>query len=281
MSMTESSNSGDHETTPEELDADAFQTQLAILREENERLREEYARAQQTSYRRTAVALGAVGGVAVALGFLLPDVRDVLFVLGAIGVFGGILTWYLTPERVLTVSVSESIYSAVAANGTQIQRELGLQSTPIYIPTADTVRLFLPQQREFELPDSLTDGFLTDQATRGVALTPSGQALLAEFERAQASPDTSSLQATATYLSDAVVEQFEIADSVSVVENNSENRIVITVEGAAFGSVNNFDHPVVSILACGLAQAHNAPLAVEPIDETTVAFETDVPSISP
>jgi len=277
--MSSSQQSNDHESPPAELNADEIRTQLAVLREENERLREEYARAQQTSYRKTALALAVVGLGAVATGMLLSGIRDVLFVIGAIGVFGGILTWYLTPERVLTVSVSDSLYTALAANGERLRDELGLQTTPVYVPSADGVRLFFPQQSEFTLPDTLTTVFLTDDANRGVSLTPSGQALLADLERTQPTTSTDSLQATATQLGDALVEQFEIADAVSVGDSDDNDQLVVTIDGAAFGPVTSFDHPAVSVIACGLATAHEAPLAVQPVDETTVAFELDVPPL--
>lgn len=277
MSSSQQSNLDDQSTA--ELDADEVRTQLAVLREENERLREEYARARQTSYRKTATALAVVGVAAVAAGFLVGGVREVLFVIGAIGMFGGILTWYLTPERVLTVTVSDSLYTALAANGQQLRDELGLQTTPVYVPSPDGVRLFHPQQSDFDLPEELTDVFVTDDATRGVSLTPSGQALLEEFERAQATSPGQSPHAAATQLGDALVEQFEIADAVSVGDSSDDDRLVITIEGAAFGSVTSFDHPAVSVLACGLASTQDAPLAVRPIDETTVAFELDVPPL--
>lgn len=132
------------DTDDNDLDQEALATQLEILRDENERLREEYARAKQTSYRRAAIALAAIGCFSVLFGIVLNGVRDVLFVLGAIGIFGGVLTWYLTPERVLTVSVNDSLYAAHAANGARLRDELGLQQTPVYTPSVDGVRLVLP-----------------------------------------------------------------------------------------------------------------------------------------
>jgi len=275
MSATEPRDAND---TIEELDAEELRTQLAILREENERLRDEYARARQTSYRRTAAALAGIGVLAVALGGLLIGVREVLFVIGAIGLFGGILTWYLTPERVLTVGVSESIYTALAANGAQLREELGLQPTTVYTSVGSGVRAFLPQQQEFTLPDEQTGVFQTeDDASRGITLTPAGDALVTEFEQMQTEPTLNSLREAAVQFGDALVEQFEIADAVTVTESTSDDRVVVTIEDPAFGSLTSFDHPAVSILACGLARTQDDPILVDPIDDTTVAFETGTP----
>lgn len=273
MSNTPKSSTSDER--PEESDLEAVRTQLAVLQEENERLRTEYVRARQSSYRRTAAALLGVGVIAFLAGGLLSGVRDVLIVLGAIGVFGGILTWYLTPERVLTVGVSESVYDAVASNGAQIREELGLQAISVYLPTSDGPRLFVPQHQEFSIPDSVDSVFLTEtEAARGVALTPSGQRLVAELDRTRTGPAPDSLRAAVSQLGDAVVEQFEVADAVRVAESTADDRVVVTIEGAAFDGLSDFDHPVVSVLACGLAQTQDTPITVTHVDDTTVAFET-------
>lgn len=275
--MSATQHDDDTEGSTDELDADALRTQLAVVKEENERLREEYARARQTSYRRTALALVGVGLAAVVAGVVLTNVREVLLVIGAIGVFGGVLTWYLTPERVLTVGIAESIYTSHAANGRQLRDELGLQDTHVYVPSQAGVWLFLPAHREFALPDDLTGGFQLPDETRGVALTPAGRTLYDEFDAAAQLTSADSRRETATQLGDAVVEQFEIADAVSIDESSDGDRIVVAIDDVAFGSVTDFDHPVVSVLACGLADTHNEAIVAERIDDTTVAFDFDRP----
>lgn len=263
------------ETEHDDEPADeADQSRLQALQAENDRLRREYARAKQTTYRRTAGLLAAVGVIACLIGLVLPDVRDVLFVVGAIGVFGGILTAYLTPERVLTIDVSESVHAALASNGASIRQELGLQQTAIYVPDGDAVRLFVPQHREFDLPDDFTGVFLAeDAATRGVAFTPAGLGLIREFERAQTAPTPNSLASAVEHVGDAAVEQFEIADTVTVDADVDDERVVVSVEGSAFGPLTEFDHPVVSVLGCGAALALDKPLRIEWVDDATVALE--------
>lgn len=251
-----------------------LRTQIAVLREENQRLREEYSRARKASYRRSASALLGVGCIAVLAGILLTGVRDVLIVLGAIGIFGGILTWYITPDRVLTVAVSESVYQAAAANGDRLREELGLQSRTIYAPTETSVRVIVPQHQSFEVPESISSLFLTaDGSSRGIALTPTGVALVAEAKQMQQANPSQSLLGAVQQWGDAVVEQFEIADAVTVAESSSENRVVVSVDGSSFGDLTEFDHPVVSVLGCGLAETQESPIEVNHIDEATVAFE--------
>lgn len=275
--MSETQSTDGAEESPADMDADALRTQLAVVREENERLREEYARARRTSYRRTASALVLIGLAAISGGVILTGVREVLFVVGAIGVFGGILTWYLTPERVLTVGVAESVYSALAANGRRLQEELGLQETLVYVPSQTGSWLFLPAHHDVSLPDELTGGFQLLEDSRGVALTPTGRALYDEFTAASSRSSPSSRRVVATQLGDALVEQFEIADAVTVDESAEADRLVVSIDGVAFGSLTEFDHPAVSVLACGLAETQDVPVVVEQVDDSTVAFEFDTP----
>jgi len=96
----------DNPEQPEYADrVEELETVVDALEAENTRLRTDYAR-RKSSYRKTALALAAIGALAVLGGIGLPDVRAVLFVTGSIGLFGSAMTWYLTPERVVPIAVS-------------------------------------------------------------------------------------------------------------------------------------------------------------------------------
>jgi hypothetical protein len=111
-----------------------LRTQLRLLAEENEQLRDSYARAKQTQYRRTALGLAALGCLGVAGGVLVAGASDVLFVLGGIGLFGGLLTYYLTPEQFVAADVGRAVYSVLAANEAALVDELGLSDRRVYVP---------------------------------------------------------------------------------------------------------------------------------------------------
>jgi hypothetical protein len=161
-----------------------LETLTDVLRAENDRLRTDYARARKTSYRRTGAALVAIGVVAVVGGVILPDVRAVLFVTGAIGLFGGVMTWYLTPSRVVPIGVSESLYDAATTTLTGLRDELGLQPITVYIPVSDRTRGFVPRDREYEVPADATHAFLTDApGSQGLTFAPSGERLAEEVDR--------------------------------------------------------------------------------------------------
>ncbi|ELZ75696.1 hypothetical protein C456_06083, partial [Haloferax volcanii DSM 14919] len=170
-------------------DPDADRAELAGLRRENVRLRQRYEALREGQYRRTAVALAALGVAGLLGGALFPPVRETLVVLGAIGLFAAAVTRYLSPERFIPVGVGSSVFGAHAGNHAAVVDELGLQDATVYVPDADrdSVRLFVPEHRAYALPDAeaLRDTFVVtdDELARGVAFDPSGGGLFDEFER--------------------------------------------------------------------------------------------------
>lgn len=257
---------------PEEITA-----QLELLAEENRRLRAEYARARQVSYRRAAVGLGVLGLAALAGGVLFPVARTVLFVLAGIGLFAGVVTYYLTPERLVPATVGERVYAAFATSLSDLVADLGLSEARVYVPTDATsddltaaVRLFVPQSATYDLPTAaeLRGTFVVSDSERrrGVALRPTGDPLYAEFERAASQvPETPEPLLDA--LVDALANQFELVETARVdvdVGSDGENRrATVAVAGSAYGAIDRFDHPVVSLLATGLADRLDRPIRVE------------------
>lgn len=266
----------------DELDTEELKEQIELLRDENRRLREEYVRARHVNYRRTGFGLGLAGLVAVVGGVAFPAARTVLLILGAIGVFGGILTYFLTPERVVPTSVGQSVYAAFSRTGTSLRDELGLRGEAVYVPMeagSESVRLFLPQFRRYVLPDDedLTATFVApgDERSRGVALVPTGVGLLDEFERAvdgrSADPDTVTSQ-----LCDALTEQFELVRNAAMEVDPDGGRITVRTSGVAYGQPADFDHPAASLLGAGLARRLDRPVTVEvtPGDDSGVYLVT-------
>jgi len=250
----------------EDLSREELAAQLELLREQNRRLRREYARTKRATYRRTALGLFLVGVLAVAGGVVMPTSQTVLFALGGIGVFAGVLTWYLTPERFVAASVGEGVFESVAAVGDRLVGELGLTDDRVYVPrdAPGRVSLFVPQRSDYQVPpDGALDALflVTDDPTqRGIAVRPTGQALFAEFERALSGELASPPATLADQLVDGLVEQFEIASSARV--DVESGRVAVGVAGSVYGDVDRFDHPIASFLATGLARGLETPVMV-------------------
>lgn len=264
--------SGETETEAEATaEASELAAQVDVLQEENQRLREEYARARRTQYRRTALALAAIGVLATLGGVALPASRTVLLALGGTGLFAAALTRYLTPEQFISASVGEGIYGSLAATEAALVTELGLQDERLYLPGLETpngvsIRLFVPQQSEYKRPDPsaldtvfvLTD----DEAERGVALHPSGGPLFNEFRRTLSGTLADEPDTLATQLADGLVEQFELARSATP-ERTDDEQVTFAISGSAYGAVDRIDHPVASFLGVGIATGLERAVTVE------------------
>lgn len=264
------------EQTPERTDE--LVAQLETLRQENSRLRDEYARAKQTAYRRTSGALAGLGVIAGLAAVVFPTLRRLLIVLAAIGVFGGVLTRFLTPERVVTAGVSDSIYTAHHDAISQLTDELGLTATRIYLPVDGGIRLFIPKHHDYDLPTSDALFVTDDTAARGITLPPTGDLLATDLQTTTASMADDSFDTIVERAGDAVVEQFEIADAVDLTTSDSDtaNRVVVEITGAAFGDLAQFDHPAVSLLGTVAAQELDTAVKADVIrqdDTVVVTFE--------
>lgn len=267
-----------------------LRAQVDLLRSENQRLREEYTRARQASYRRTALGLGVVGAIAVAGGLLFPAAREVLFVLGAIGIFGAVLTRYLTPERFVAAETGERIYAAQADTLGDLTGQLGLEPTSVYVPVEGEppARLFIPQHSEYEIPDEaalerpLVVG--DHDAERGASFVPTGGTLFRAFERSLTGSLGSDPRTVAEQVADALVEGFELARTVEVSVDKEAGRVTIALTGAVYADADALDNPLGSLLAVALAEAIGQPVRLKPTrsdDELVLTCYWDVDEPAP
>ncbi|WP_136601173.1 hypothetical protein [Salinigranum halophilum] len=253
-----------HASSPGQVSTDsedqwAPEARLRELEQENARLRSLYAQTQRQRYRRAALGLGVVGLVSLGAAALLPGVRTVLLILGGIGVFGALLTYYLTPETLVSAAVGERVYAALAENEAELVADLGLATESVYVPTGAPggVRLFVPQYHEYTLPsvDTLSSLLVLpdDEFAQGISLRPSGQRLFDSFEETVAGGLESQPGPLAQQLTEAVVEVFELADGVNMSVDEEANQLTVTVSKSVYGTADHFDTPIVSFLAVGLA----------------------------
>lgn len=269
MSTTEGRNETTGDDTSDQSVAE-LQTQLELLAEENQQLRDSYARAKRTQYRRTALGLALVGLVAMVGAVLFPALRTILIALGSVGLFSAILTFYLTPEQFVSADVGRNLYATQAANESALVTELGLAETRLYVPVEGAengVRLFVPQYEEYTIPNEteLTQRLVVadDTAANGMALDPSGGRLFREAERVLSGPVADEPQQLSQQLTDVLIEQFELVGAAEPDVDVDEQRLTVGVSESVYGPVDRFDHPVVSLLATGLANGLKTPVTSE------------------
>jgi hypothetical protein len=247
-----------------EADRSELVARIETLEAENERLRTAVEAAQRRQYRRTAVGLLVVGVLALGGAYAFPSLRTVLIALGGTGVFGAVLTYFLTPERFVAASVGEQIYGTLADNEAAIVDDLDLRGDPVVVPTegdAAPARLYVSVTDSGGIPESgsLSEPFVAGDHP-GISLAPTGVPLYESIEDAAGTLPESPGDIAAT-VGDALVEQFELVDGVQT--DVEPGRATLTVSGSAYGPIDRFDHPVASAFAATLAVELDESVTVE------------------
>lgn len=250
------------QATPDEKQE--LEARIRELEAETERLRRTAAVAYRRRYRRSAFAMGVLGLIAFVGAVLFTNVRTVLIALGGTGLFAAILTYFLTPERFVAATIGERVYGTTADNETAIVEDLDLQGVPHLVPatgSAAPARLFVPLNSSIAIPESINDDapFRLEEQ-QGLALEPTGAAL---YELLVDTNGTlpNSVDALASIVADALLEQFELVDTVDV--DTEPGRATLAVNESAFGQFDQFDHPVASFLATTIAVEQDTPVRIE------------------
>ncbi len=271
----------------DEGDHAGLAARVRLLEFENARLRQERDRAVQRRHRRSALGFLGLGVLSAVAGYVLPESRTLLFSLAGIGLFSSVLTYYLTGSNLISVSTIERVYLAHAETLAEIVGELGLQDVGIYVPTAggsereglSNVRLFVPQQAEYELPEDVASVFIIsdDGRRRGVAVHPVGSALFAAFTESLRDPLAETPDRLATQLTAALLEEFELVSEATPEYDPVNDRLTVRVRDSVLGPIDRFDHPVVSFVATGLAHGLSRPIRTEVVhrdDDVTLVVCT-------
>lgn len=274
----QSTNGPENAASTEALSDPELAAQIELLEAENKRLRELVAAAQRSRYRGTAIALCGVGVLCGILGYLTPAAATVLFALGGTGVFGGVLTYFLTPERFISADVGRRVYTATAESFERLVRDLGLSDRRVYVAastgeqdetttTTPSGWLFVPQSESTSVPGptALDAAFVVDEGQRGLSLRPTGSGLFEAVTTSLTEPFGTTAEAICAQLSDAIVEDFELARTIEYETDPTAGRVSVQITGAVYGDGTRFDHPIVSLLAVGLSTGLEKPV------ETTVS----------
>lgn len=276
----EDKSSRDGESDGEVADEN-LRARLRRLEEENDRLRREYVGARESQYGRTALGLAVVGlGFGLA-GFVVTSAQEILFTLAATGLFGAVLTRFLTPETFIPLDIGEGIYATFADNEASLASQLGLSGARVYLTTERGPRLFVPEVEAYDRSLLDVDGELANPlvvgegASRsGLSVRPAGEPLLRAFEKQYRRdlPATPS-EAVPTF-EEGVTDALELAVGVDSDFDAGAGRATFEFREQLFGSPTRFDHPIGSFLGTGLATALDTPVEVDVKstrrDETTM-----------
>jgi hypothetical protein len=92
------------------------------------------------------------------------------------------------------------------------------------------------------------------------------------METALAEPLAEAPEDLGAQLTDALVEQFELVDAVELEHDAAGNRLTVGVDDTVYGPPDQFDHPVVSLVAVGVAVGLDRPVTA------TVSHREDGPT---
>jgi len=293
---------------------DAFADENGALAAENHRLRAAHADATGSQYRLTALALVGVGILAFVAALALPSVREVLVAIGGAGVVLGIVTAYVPAGADRPRTLDAALYGTLATNESDVCDALDLSDRRIYAPAAnERVRLVVPRESGAVAGDSGTDsdeavrgGDLPDRdalasvlvreghgdgesnssgdAPWGATFEPTGKSLLAEIEAADGPLAGTDPESAADRLRRTLVDRATLVASADPSVDAEAGRARVTVGRSAFGPLDGFDHPAVSVLGAGLATALDRPVSATvatdeerngPSDETEDGIETE------
>lgn len=267
MSTLESQPASDEVTDREQIAAER-----TLLREENDRLRRAVADAHRTRHTRAAVSLAALGLIALLGALAFPAERSVLIALGGTGLFTATVTRFLTTERFVSADIGEKVYEALVSTHESTIAELGLQNVWIYVPSSGErgVRLFVPQHTEYVVPsdtDVNSTFVVTDDSRhRGMTFEPTGRRLLTELETTITGEPSTDPTILAEQITDGIVEDFELARGATPEVDPAAGRATIAIVDSAYGSVDQFDHPIASLFAVTFATILDEPVTLETYD---------------
>ncbi len=261
MNGKNTNNAVSTETTTDSPEDEQQDEQLtAPTRAEQDRT--EYGSPSRSRYQRTTLGLAVLGLLAAAAGTVFLDARRVLFALAGIGLFGALLAYTLSLDRVVDATVADSLSASAAANQVLIASELGLQIDPTYVPSEGDVPAHLQLSNSSgssaEMP--ITGGH-GDELT----FEPTAGRLFCHFEDMLVDELATAPQPLTAQLASGLVDVFEVAETVEPYEIEEEF-VTVTISGSVLGDLDRFDHPIASFLAVGFAVGLDRPvkLAIAP-----------------
>jgi len=244
-------------------------TEIDMLRKENVRLREE--KASRITAKRVMGLLLLLSAIALGGAAAFPTTRDVFIALAGTGIFGAILLLLLTNERLVTVSVTRALTTALGGNNATLLAELDADGTPQYVPAelnSVGVKLFCPRDDTIgPATESELDSVIVARGNEyhGLSLDPSGRNLFLEFE-ALVTESMDDPEVALQAMREAITDQFELADTVDIdsIEYTAADElreVTLRVEGCVIGPIDQRDHPIQSLISIGLVRVLDRPVS--------------------
>ena len=231
----------------------------------DERSRIGTERSSRTTYRRLAVGLGVLGGIAAVGGVIFAGYREMLFAFAAVGLFGGVLAHAFTNDRFVSAKIPEHISSTASVNESVVADELGFRGDRVYVPNGKSppVTLVIPEDQQHDPSVDRTLGVRVEGDARELVLEPLGSGLLRELTEFLVADLASKPDLLAVQLTEGLVEHFELVRDATTTIDPDGGHATIGITDSALGPVDQFDHPIPSFLAVGFATGLDRPVTLD------------------
>ncbi|MDS0261395.1 hypothetical protein NDI56_18495 [Haloarcula sp. S1CR25-12] len=194
--------------------------------------------------RNPAPAFGVLGVGLVGAAVAVPAFETLLFAWGGTALFAAVLLRFVTTTATVPAAVATDVHAVAAGNA----RRFAGTGPHRYVPDGDSVSLVVGGDASGDRP--------------GTALDPVGERLLAPLAEPASEP---TVENRVPVLLDAVVHDLELAAGAR--SRTTDTGVEVTVTGVQVGTAELFDHPAVSVVGVGLADALSAPVRVDPTVE--------------
>ncbi|MGZ4926605.1 MAG: hypothetical protein ACXV4B_09185, partial [Halobacteriota archaeon] len=281
--------------TQEDLTAFKLRKRVHELEGENARYLKNQNIARKYEFRITGAVLLVIGAIVTLVAYpsynLSPS-ANVLMMVGIGALFVGAVTMFLNTERFINQKVAEDLNLSSVTVVDDLLRDLRVKNKGVYLPSSRTgtaVKVFIPLRQEFDMPAQARlaedRAFLIDlaePAQEGILLKPLGYHLLrhtsedlkadwkatpADSEDAEGRAEASEQGENAPFaesLQDVVVKGLELADKVTVSEN--DGRLSVRLHNTSYARMceslredapqvcEQVGCPLCSLIACAYTE---------------------------
>jgi len=264
----------------------ALDRKVRILTERTNELHADSLRARDAQHRSLATALAGTGISVIFLGILLGAhdtpgsvPSTTVTVVGGIGLFIGIFLYYVTPEHFVTAAVvtavcqtldavsrplsegvTTPVYTYASGSGAETEVHLELSQTTVSTDGGETM------EEHFDKNTNTPESPLNQVVPTGLPL----------YREVGPSPPYSegSTRERSLRLAETLNSPLGLVGSVEAVWE--PDQLSVRIADSTCGPIDRFDHPVPSLLACGLAMETQSKVVVETERLDTADFDWQV-----
>ncbi|MGZ4891662.1 MAG: hypothetical protein ACXV2B_05315 [Halobacteriota archaeon] len=290
--------------TQEDLTAFKLRKRVHELEGENARYLKNQNIARKYEFRITGAVLLVIGAIVTLVAYpsynLSPS-ANVLMMVGIGALFVGAVTMFLNTERFINQKVAEDLNLSSVTVVDDLLRDLRVKNKGVYLPSSRTgtaVKVFIPLRQDFDVPAQARlaedRAFLIDlaePAQEGILLKPLGyhlfrhtsEDLKADWKAAPTGAESAEGLAEASEhgdnvsfaesLQDVVVKGLELADKVTVSEN--DGRLSVRLHNTSYARMceslredapqvcEQIGCPLCSLIACAYTEHADVATVIE------------------